>query len=212
MKNLTNVKSILRFAGRLAGKCLLPGMCLLLGTQVVAQGTPPGGPPIPPTSSSPGEEVTSLPILAGQEGGGFRLSGDPTALQDAVISVKGRGNLEVNHGAQPGTYELLFHGGFQIELAPQVLQSGRVDVAFQVRTPFAGGFASFGFFGTQPTSFALSHLSGGMDLPVELLAGQSDFYGHGFDVGAMHLEAGYVIGSCRFSADRITLTQASGVF
>ncbi len=206
MKNLLDVKTPLRFAG------LVTGVCLILGTQVGAQGAPPGVPPVPPSSSSPGEEVTSLPILAGQEGGGFRLAGDPVSLQELVLSVKGNGNIELAYGTLPGTYELLFHGRYEIELDPRVLQSGRVDVSFQVRTLTEGGYGSFGFFGTQPINFALSQLHGGMDLPVVLLAGQTDFYGHGFSIGAIHPEVGYVFGSCLFGADRVTLTQLGGTF
>ena len=204
MKNRKTVNLLQRCAG------FVFGACLLLGTQAFAQSAPPGGPPPPPQSSTPGEEVTSLPSMAGHEGGGFRLTGTPLDLQAALRSVAGKGRIEVSVGEAPGTFEVVFHGTFEIELDPQAM--GRVALGFQVRSFEVGGHASFGFFGAQQTSFPLDELYMGMDVPIDMFLGEPAFEGHGFQIGALHPERGFVFGACEFHSDSIRLGQIGGRF
>lgn len=205
MKNRTIVKTLLRFAGFVAG------VCLILGTQTAAQGVPPGGPPAPPQSSSPGEEVTSLPSLAGEQGGGFRLAGSPLDILASIRSIAGTGHIEVIF-VGTGQVEVVFHGSFELELEHQPFLSGQVALGFQVRSAEQGGYASFGFFGGHTTSFPLHELHAGMALPVELFAGDSSFEGHGFQIGALHPAYGFVAGTCEFGADSLRIVQVGGRF
>jgi len=202
MKNRKTLNTLQRCAG------FLLGVCLLLGTQAFAQDSPGGGPPLPPQSSTPGEEVTSLPSMAGHEGGGFRLTGAPLDLLAAIRSIAGKGRLEASAGDVPGTFEIVFHGTFEIELDPQAM--GRVALGFQVRSFEGGGHASFGFFGARQTNFPLDELYTGMDLPLDMFLGEPAFEGHGFQIGALHPKRGFVFGACEFHSDRIRLGQIGG--
>jgi hypothetical protein len=211
MKNRTFLASSVRFASWFVGACLALGaLSFAQGGRGPGQNQPDGT-----ASSSPGEEVTSLPMLAGNEGGGFRLAGDIGSLRALILSIDGSGSIEVTPTLD-GEFQLLFHGSFEVQLDTRVLQSGRASVGFQVRSPLdastGGGFASFSFFGAQPTRFALASLHHGLELPLEMFAGDPGFEGHGFNIAAFHTERGIIHGAVRFGAEHITLTQKSAAF
>ena len=170
---------------------------------------PDPGPPIPPDAAVPGEEVTSLPILAGSEGAGFRLSGSIADLHSVLLAVEGRGRIDVS-SAGDGSFQLHFRGSFAVKLDPAYLAGQRVRLAFEARTALPGGTARIGVNPARTIDLALADLNAGIDLPVGTLIDLDGFQGLGVFVEATHPDLGFVRAGVDVQPTEITLYQLSG--
>lgn len=85
-------------------------------------------------SSSPGDDVTSLPFTGPT---GTTLVGSPRALRALVLDVAGSGSLTVQRLA-PGRVAATFSGTLQVTLDRRVLASGQVLVVYRGQEDEAG--------------------------------------------------------------------------
>jgi hypothetical protein len=113
---------------------------LSLSTAARGGGGPNGSSPpdSSPTASSPGDEVTSLPLIDAQSG--LTFVGSAYALRMLDLEVTGRGRMSIVRLAGGGVAVTLT-GDYRIELDRAALARGDVAVLFRGGRAFHGGLA-----------------------------------------------------------------------
>jgi len=124
---MTCLNSLIRSLVHLAAA----GLCLAVLT-LGASAQPGGGGASNPTapqsnSSSPGDDVTSLPFTGPT---GTTLVGSPRALRALLLEVSGSGSVTVERLA-PGRVAATFSGTLELTLDRRVLGSGQVLVVYR---------------------------------------------------------------------------------
>jgi hypothetical protein len=94
--------------------------------------------PRDPTVTSPGEEVTTLPIVDGTSG--VTLVGRMLAIREVIATANGNGVITVTRLARR-QFAVTFAGDYRIVLRRGRLALGDVDVLFRGGTTFQGGHA-----------------------------------------------------------------------
>jgi hypothetical protein len=122
---MTRMSALLSFLLRRGA--LLALLCVTLATFSVAQGAGANqGSDPQANSSSPGDDVTSLPFTGPS---GTTLVGSPRAVRALVLGTDGRGTVSVQRLA-PGLIAATFAGNVQLRLDRGVLASGAVMVLY----------------------------------------------------------------------------------
>lgn len=145
-------------------------LAIVLATAASAQGgNSGGGGPIDPNgsntnASSPGEEVTSLPMV--NDAPGLTLVGSLRELRAIVTSVQGHGTI---HGTRlgRGLYGVIFSGDFRVEFDRVALARSSAVVLFHGGAPFQGGMARLVVGSSAPVLLGAERVL----MPVARLAG-----------------------------------------
>jgi hypothetical protein len=91
-----------------------------------------------PTASSPGDEVTSLPLVDAQTG--LTFVGSAHAIRRLELEIAGRGRISIAR-LGGGDVAVTFAGDYRIELDRAALALGEVTVLFRGGRAFQGGLA-----------------------------------------------------------------------
>lgn len=185
----------------------LAGLFLaLLSAATFAGGGPtnptnPNGDPDPSTNaSSPGEEVTSLPMTDAVSG--LTLVGTLRELRGLDLQVRGQGQIVVQ---RVGVRELAvtFMGDYRLDLERAALARSSVAVLFRGGSAFADGFARLQVGGSAPVLLD----SVRVPLPIVRLAGQPRALGElvSLDVFSPQPHQAHVLAD--FGTARVTLFQ-----
>lgn len=114
---------------------------LLFSVQVRAGGSgSPGATSVdtPSVASSPGEEVTSLPMV--NAASGLTLVGAPRELRAALLDFRGNGHILVRQ-IDRRLFAVTFDGEYRVRLDRDALVLGNVHAYFQGGLDFTGGRA-----------------------------------------------------------------------
>lgn len=103
----------------------------------------------PSVASSPGEEVTSLPMV--NAASGLTLVGTPRDLRAAVLDIRGNGHLLVRQ-IDRRLFAVTFDGQYRVRLDRDALALGNVHAYFQGGLDFVGGRALLKIGDTDPVA------------------------------------------------------------
>lgn len=147
----------------------------LLAVQARADVSPGGGDPTIPTASSPGDEVTSLPVTA-VDPSGLTLVGHVRDIRALVLGVEGQGRVLVTRlGSQRVAVTLM--GDYRVVLDRRVLAQGNVNLLFRGGHRYGDGLAALSVAGGAPTTSSAERVP----LPAARLAATS-FAGLGLEL------------------------------
>ena len=112
----------------LARRCALLALLCITATSLASAGGGPNNSTDPQSdASSPGDDVTSLPLVGPS---GTTFVGSPRALRATLLGIEGRGELTVQRLA-PGIVAATFSGNVQLRLDRDMLASGQVLVLYR---------------------------------------------------------------------------------
>lgn len=151
-------------------------------------------------ASGGGDEVTSLPML---ESSGFTLLGDARELRALVLSVQGRGRIEVGWLSR-GRAVVTFSGDYMVELDRRILARGNVQALFKGGTPFSGGVAVLRVGSSSPMRLPAERVQ----LPMSRLAA-STIQGRALSLDAYGQRGQHTGIGTSFGLDTVTLVQRS---
>lgn len=163
-----------------------------------------GGGDTPPTSSpnvfsSPGDEVTSLPIV--QDATGLTFLGSLPELRSLDASFGGRGRLQILE-LPSGAYAVTVLGNMSVELDRGALAHSGIEVFFRGGDSFRGGVARLQILDSRPVFLETERVP----LPLGRLAStriQGDVLA--LDLLGPRGNRGHVDVAC--TAERVTLLQ-----
>lgn len=184
--------------GRLSALLTLVAALFLGLARADGGGSPGGGidPGLP--ASSPGDEVTSLPVSV--DPSGLTLIGRGRDIRALVLDVQGRGRVFVMRLGDNRVAVTLM-GDYQVALDRRRLAQGEVQLAFRGGSLYGGGTALLSVAGGDPTTSSAQRVQ----LPAARLAA-SDFTGVGLELlvrdGAHRARA-----AALYRAERVTFTQ-----
>jgi len=150
---------------------------------------------------SPGEEVTSLPMVVAPTG--LTLIGAPAAIRPLVLEVDGRGQVLVQRLGR-GQVAVTLLGDYRVVFDRRALAGTDVQVFFRGGEPFADGFALLSLAGSEPFAVPTERVP----LPLPRLAG-SAFTGVGVELHMFGPERQRVSGGAFFRGDRVIWLQAT---
>jgi hypothetical protein len=187
-----------RRTGRLA--VLVSILVALLAIQVRADGGPPSGEdPSSPSSSSPGDEVTSLPV-AGVDPSGLTLVGLPGDIRSVVLSVEGRGQVFVTALGHRRVAVTLM-GDYRVAFDRRNLALGNVRVLFRGGSRYGDGVAALSVAGGSPSLSSAERIQ----LPAARLAA-TGFTGVGLELVVRNGDS-RAQAMAGYRADRVIWTQ-----
>lgn len=152
-------------------------------------------------SCSPGEEVTSLPMVVAPTG--LTLIGEPAAIRPLVLEVDGHGQVLVQR-LDRGRVAVTLVGDYRVEFDRRALARTDVQVLFRGGEPFAGGYGLLSLAGGEPFAVPAERVP----LPLSRLAG-STFSGLGVELHLVGPERERVSGGAFFRGDRVIWLQAA---
>ncbi|MSR60847.1 MAG: hypothetical protein EXS08_00175 [Planctomycetes bacterium] len=102
-------------------------------------------------SSTPGDDVTSLPVV--QDAAGLTLVGTLRELRALQLSLTGRGQLQVVRQGR-GVVAVTFVGDYRLELDRGLLARTNVQFLFRGSGPFQGGVAQLTIGSSAPVALS----------------------------------------------------------
>jgi hypothetical protein len=139
-------------------------VALLLATTAWA-----GGGPKITTLSSPGEEVTSLPVVLPD---GITLVGTARELRSVILSVQGNGFASVAR-LDGGGLVVTLTGDYLVEFDRRALAASDVHIFFRGGSEFAGGVAQLQIGSSRAMPFSPDRIP----LPLPRMAASSVVWG-----------------------------------
>lgn len=151
-------------------------------------------------NSSPGEEITGLPML--NDAPGLTLVGGLRELRALGLSARGRGQIVFTRLART-TYALTFSGDYRVELDRRALAGSSVVVFFHGGAPFEGGLAVLQVGSSSPVVVGAERVP----LPIGRLAGSRRARGDllTMDASGNRMHRAQLVAN--FGAERIVLSQ-----
>jgi hypothetical protein len=191
---------------------LRPLALALLATAapVLAGGGPgsgqnPFGPSGNTNASSPGDEVTSLPIVSAPSG--LTFIGTPRELRALVLDVTGRGQVHVLRLGS-GQIAATLEGDYVVTLDRAVLASSRVQTLFQAGRRFSAGRAQLELWGGFESYFPAETFA----LPLPRLAAAPALQGAGLELEVLSPRLELYRAGARFGRSEVTLVQVERGF
>ena len=149
-------------------------------------------------SSSPGEEVTSLPMV--EDNSGVTFLGGLRELRAVVIGIQGQGRIDVRRMGR--LFAVTLVGDFRVELDRTALARSSVQVLFRGGAAFQGGTAYLQI-GTSSLSLPAERVA----LPLGRLASSPRAQGDLVTLAVFGLRGAQEHIGANFSTDRVVLTQ-----
>lgn len=151
-------------------------------------------------NSSPGEEITGLPML--NDAPGLTLVGGLRELRAVGISVRGRGQILLTRLGR-NTFALTFSGDYRVELDRRAVARSGVAMFFHGGAPFHGGLAVLQIGSSTPVLLGAESVQ----LPVARLAASPRALGDlvTMDASGNRMHQAHIVAN--FGQDRITLSQ-----
>ena len=183
---------------------VLPALFLALAGSVIQAGGGGGTTPIPGANgsvnaSSPGDEVTSLPLV--EDPSGLTLIGRLSEIRALVLSVEGSGAIYVQRFAD-GQVSVTLMGGYRLERDRSLLARSNVQVLFRGGQRFQGGLAQLSILGSVPEILPAE----GVPLPFVRLA-RSGAQGVGLELDVVSPSLERARGAAFLGRDRVVWVQ-----